>query len=131
MHESQRRSEKLPRSVRSMRPRRVPKVGRARTLAFPGPWSLSRLSFSADRIRFGWPKIESMNAPQLQFLMLLFAGWVNRHQQDVIEYLQEENRALREQLGPKRLRSRIRNAVDLRSRPRRSAGKRSSGSTPW
>ena len=45
-----------------------------------------------------------MNAPQLQFLMLLFAGWVNRHQQDVIEYLQEENRALREQLGGKRLR---------------------------
>jgi hypothetical protein len=33
--------------------RRVPKVGRARTLAFPGPWSLPRLSFSADRIRFG------------------------------------------------------------------------------
>ncbi len=45
-----------------------------------------------------------MNAPQLQFLMLLFAGWVNRHQQDVIEYLQEENRARREQLGGKRLR---------------------------
>ena len=35
--------------------------------------------------------------------MLTFAGWVNRHQQDVIEYLQEENRALREQLGGKRL----------------------------
>jgi transposase InsO family protein len=45
-----------------------------------------------------------MNAPQLQFLMLIFAGWVNRHQQDVLEYLQEENRALREQLGGKRLR---------------------------
>jgi len=29
---------------------------------------------------------------------------VNRHQQDVIGYLQEENRALREQLGEKRLR---------------------------
>ena len=35
-----------------------------------------------------------MNAPPLQFLMLIFAGWVNRHQQDVIEYLQEENRPL-------------------------------------
>ena len=45
-----------------------------------------------------------MNALLLQFLMTLFAGWVNRHQQDVIEYLQEENRALREQLGGKRLR---------------------------
>ena len=45
-----------------------------------------------------------MNAPPLQFLMLTFAGWVNRHQQDVIEYLQAENRALRDQLGGKRLR---------------------------
>ena len=45
-----------------------------------------------------------MNALPLRFLMLTFAGWVNRHQQDVIEYLQEENRALRGQLGGKRLR---------------------------
>jgi transposase InsO family protein len=45
-----------------------------------------------------------MNTLQLQFLMLIFAGWVNRSQQDVIEYLQEENRVLREQLGGKRLR---------------------------
>jgi putative transposase len=45
-----------------------------------------------------------MNALPLLFLMLVFAGWVNRHQQDVIDYLQEENRALREQLGGKRLR---------------------------
>ena len=35
--------------------------------------------------------------------MLIFAGWVNRSQQTVIEYLQEENRVLREQLGGKRL----------------------------
>jgi hypothetical protein len=45
-----------------------------------------------------------MNTLQLQFLMLIFAGWVNRSQQHVIEYLQEENRVLREQLGGKRLR---------------------------
>ena len=45
-----------------------------------------------------------MNTVQLQFLMLLFAGWVNRSQQDVIEYLQEENRVLREQLAGKRWR---------------------------
>jgi transposase InsO family protein len=44
-----------------------------------------------------------MNNLQLQFLMLIFAGWVNRGQQDVIEYLREENRVLREQLGGKRL----------------------------
>lgn len=40
----------------------------------------------------------------LQFLILLVAGWLNRHQQDVIEYLQEENRILLEQVGGKRLR---------------------------
>jgi hypothetical protein len=45
---------------------------------------------SADFSQICWPKLEQMNAPPLQFLMLIFAGWVNRHQQDVIEYLQEE-----------------------------------------
>jgi putative transposase len=45
-----------------------------------------------------------MNALPVQFLMLIFAGWVSRHQQDVIDYLQEENLALREQMGAKRLR---------------------------
>jgi putative transposase len=44
-----------------------------------------------------------MNTLQLQFMMSFFAGWVNRSQQDVIEYLEEENRVLREQLGGKRL----------------------------
>jgi putative transposase len=44
-----------------------------------------------------------MNTLQLQFFMLIFAGWVNRSQQEVIEYLQEENRVLREQLGGRRL----------------------------
>jgi putative transposase len=40
----------------------------------------------------------------IQFLMLTFAGWVNRHQQDLIEYLCEENRVLREQIGSRRIR---------------------------
>jgi transposase len=35
--------------------------------------------------------------------MMIFAGWVNRSQQDVIEYLHAENRVLREQLGGGRL----------------------------
>mgnify|MGYP000212205848 CR=1 FL=1 len=35
----------------------------------------------------------------LQFLLLLLAGWVNRHQEAVIEYLKEENRVLRELHG--------------------------------
>ena len=29
---------------------------------------------------------------QFQFLILIIAGWVNRTQQDVIEYLEAENR---------------------------------------
>jgi len=45
-----------------------------------------------------------MNTLQLRFLMLIFAGWVNRSQQNLIEYLQEENRVLREHVGGRRLR---------------------------
>ena len=37
--------------------------------------------------------------PALEFLLLTFAGWVNRRQQAIIEYLKEENRVLRSQLG--------------------------------
>ena len=44
-----------------------------------------------------------MTTSQLQFLMMIFAGRVNRGQQDVIEYLQAENRVLRDQLGDGRL----------------------------
>lgn len=34
----------------------------------------------------------------LQVRLLTVSGWVNRHQQEVIEYLVEENRVLKEQL---------------------------------
>ncbi len=40
----------------------------------------------------------------LQFLVFTMAGWLNRQQQDLIDYLREENRILREQLGSGRLR---------------------------
>jgi putative transposase len=39
-----------------------------------------------------------------QLLLLMFAGWLNRHQLDVIEYLQEENRVLKARLVGKHLR---------------------------
>src|ERR1700704_4874365 len=42
--------------------------------------------------------------PPLRFVLVALAGWVNQQQREVIDYLQEENRALREQLGPGRLR---------------------------
>src|SRR2546422_1929437 len=38
------------------------------------------------------------------FVVISIAGWMNRHQQHVIEYLVEENRVLREQIGTQRLR---------------------------
>jgi hypothetical protein len=40
----------------------------------------------------------------LRLLLVSFAGWINRHQQDVVDYLVEENRVLREQLNGQRLR---------------------------
>jgi hypothetical protein len=36
--------------------------------------------------------------------VIVVAGWMNQRQQNVIEYLREENRVLREQLGDRRLR---------------------------
>ena len=39
----------------------------------------------------------------LQLLLATFAGWVNREQAQVVAYLVEENRVLREQLGDRRL----------------------------
>src|SRR5262249_41963304 len=39
----------------------------------------------------------------LQVLLVTLAGWINRHQQHVIEYLVEENRVLKGQLTGRRL----------------------------
>ena len=48
--------------------------------------------------------IPIMISDLLQILLAATAAWVHRHQQDVIEYLKEENRVRRDQLGSKRLR---------------------------
>ena len=32
----------------------------------------------------------------LQFLVVTLAGWLNRHQEDLFDYLREENRVLSE-----------------------------------
>ena len=42
--------------------------------------------------------------PPLAFFLLMFSGWVNQHQQAIIEYLLEENRVLRAARGCRRLR---------------------------
>jgi hypothetical protein len=38
-----------------------------------------------------------------QILLATMAGWINEHQQAIIDYLREENRVLKEQLGGTRL----------------------------
>jgi hypothetical protein len=59
----------------------------------------------------------------LQFVLVALAGWINQQQRDVIDYLQEENRILREQIGARRLRftddGRRRLAVKARTLGRR------------
>jgi hypothetical protein len=40
----------------------------------------------------------------LQFVVVALAGWFNQQQRDVIDYFQEENRVMREQMGARRLR---------------------------
>jgi hypothetical protein len=37
-------------------------------------------------------------------VLVALAGWINQQRRNVIDYLQEENRALGEQLGPGQLR---------------------------
>ena len=39
-----------------------------------------------------------------QFIVVALAGWLNQQQQDIVAYLSEENRVLREQLKGKRIR---------------------------
>ena len=38
-----------------------------------------------------------------QFYAVILAGWINRQQQEVIDYWRTENRVLRETHGPKRI----------------------------
>ena len=47
--------------------------------------------------------VPSLSHP-LQFVLVALAGWVYQQQRDVIDYLLEENRVLREQIGPRRRR---------------------------
>ena len=69
-----------------------------------------------------------------RFLQNALAGWVNRHQQDVINYLQEENRVLKQQLAGRRIRltddQRRRLAVHAKKLGRRLLGEIASIVTP-
>jgi putative transposase len=39
-----------------------------------------------------------------RFVLIAIAGWMNQRQLEIIDYLREENRVLREQLGGRRVR---------------------------
>jgi hypothetical protein len=43
-----------------------------------------------------------MGTDAVRFLVVWMAGWVNSRQLEVIDFLREENRVLREQLGDRR-----------------------------
>ncbi len=51
----------------------------------------------------------------LQMLLMTVSGWVHRHQADVIAYLLEENRVLKERLDGRALRLNERPAPTPRS----------------
>ena len=51
-----------------------------------------------------WGSMITHMISPFNFLLVVFASWVNEQQQHVICYLQEENRVLREQIGKKRIR---------------------------
>jgi hypothetical protein len=46
----------------------------------------------------------SLVPPLLSFLLMIAAGWVHRHQLIVIEFLQAENRLLKDRLRGRRIR---------------------------
>ena len=70
----------------------------------------------------------------LQFLVVAVAGWINQQQRDVIDYLQEENRVLREHIPARRLRftdgQRRRLAAKAKTLGRRALGELETLVTP-
>jgi hypothetical protein len=53
------------------------------------------------------------------FVVVCVAGWLNEKQQQVIEYLVEENRVLREQIGDRRMRFNDEQRLRLAGKPRK------------
>ena len=68
--------------------------------AIEGGWRESRLASPPATVLAPMPD----PLQPLRFLLVLFAGWIHREQAQVVDYLVEENRVLREQLGDRRLR---------------------------
>ena len=71
------------------------------------PLNSSRIAIPLDdgdgRVRTDDPRttltLMRMTLDPFRLLLISLAGYLNKQQQEVIDYLQEENRVLREQLG--------------------------------
>jgi hypothetical protein len=55
-------------------------------------------------VPFGYDPRMAVVLQPWQILVAALAGWITRQQDAVIEYLHEENRVLKQQLGRRRLR---------------------------
>ena len=65
------------------------------------------LSGASSYAMLPWERLESLMSrafQPLQFLLVAVAGWVNRDQQKVIDYLLEENHRVKDLHGGRRLR---------------------------
>src|SRR6187431_1909742 len=56
------------------------------------------------RLSTCYPDTMRLTLDPFRLLLISLAGYLNQQQQEVIDYLQEENRVLHEQLGSRRLR---------------------------
>src|SRR5262245_36563550 len=83
-----------PRRCRSPLERSVQQLDRHRR---GGP--NAAMNSGSDRLA----AVPSFSHP-MQFVLIALAGWFNQQQRDVVDYLVEENRVLREQIGARRLR---------------------------
>ena len=78
-------------------------IARARALTNPHERAMYWPTFCEEQIRVIFYLMRPTLYPW-QLLSVIVSGYLNEHQQRVIDYLKEENRVLREQLGNKRLR---------------------------
>ena len=70
-------------------------------------WTTRTVYFYSAQKQLRFAALWSSFAPPfspLRFVTVALAGWLNQQQQDIIDYLREENKVLREQLGNRRLR---------------------------
>jgi hypothetical protein len=56
---------------------------------------------AAEKLAGEQIKYDPAGVNQFQFILICLAGWINRNQQNVIEYLQEEVKVVKEQMGKK------------------------------